>query len=159
MQACILNYSAQTDLSALMAGLRVDPYGIKIMAPKGVLRLIYIQDIPSFTANILKQELLSLGADVALPKDSLVKKKLVSALILATEAQINKLLVKLKKQPYSLQQLGSLIRETLANFKKNRFVLKLPGKDLVIILLLWSGTKPLHRNLFKRQDQIKLETF
>ena len=49
--------------------LKVDPYGIRIMAPKGIGYRVLLGPVSYPAANILKQEILSLGGECALPRD------------------------------------------------------------------------------------------
>ncbi len=121
MQARLLNRPFCEDINKLMHDIGVDKSGIKIMSPKGRYRLIYLEKIPSFSANILKQESLSAGADVALPKEALIKKKLIDCILIASDAQIGRITKKLKNQPYSLNRIGSLITGTIKKFEKSRF--------------------------------------
>jgi len=115
-----------------MHNIGVDRYGIDIMRPKAVFRVVYLSGISSFSANIVKQEILSLGGDLALPKEALFKKKLIDCVLIATEAQIGKLIKKLKIQPYFLIQIGSLIKESLADFSREKFVIDTPRYTLNI---------------------------
>ncbi|MBN2120181.1 MAG: dihydropteroate synthase [Candidatus Omnitrophica bacterium] len=132
MQARLLNQSHQQNLGDLMHDIGVDKYGIRIMQPKANLRVIYLDNIASFSANILKQETLSLGADLAIPREALFTKKPVQCLLFATDSQIDKLLKKIKKQPYSLRELGSLIKECLENSKRRKFLIQARERKLTI---------------------------
>ncbi|MDI6887151.1 MAG: dihydropteroate synthase, partial [Candidatus Thermoplasmatota archaeon] len=40
-----------------------DKYGIGLMAPKAIHRIIKIEDLEVRTANVLKQEMLSIGGE------------------------------------------------------------------------------------------------
>jgi len=132
MQARLLNQSFQSDLKKLMRSLKVEEAGIKIMFPKAKLRILQINKIPSFSANILKQELLSLGGDLALPREALIKKTLINSVLLATDSQIKKLLKKIAYQGSYLKNIGFLVQQTLKNFNKGKFILKTATKTLRI---------------------------
>ncbi|MFC1514427.1 dihydropteroate synthase [Candidatus Omnitrophota bacterium] len=132
MQARLLNHSYQQDVDTLMKRIGVDDYGVRIMRSKSLLRIIYLRGVSSFSANVLKQETLSLGADVALPRRALFQDRPTECILFATDSQIEKLLKKLKVQPHSLKEIGALIRQSLVNFRRDNFILKTPGHTLHI---------------------------
>lgn len=132
MQARLLNISRQENVIEIMNNIGVDYRGVNIMAPKSQLRVIRLDGIPSLTANILKQDMLSLGGDVFVPKEALLKKKKITCLVTGTDYQIKGLLKKLKKQPYSLNQVGDLIKQVFKNFSKKKFKIPVPGKNINI---------------------------
>jgi len=150
MQARLLNQSFQSDLKKLMRSLKVEEAGSKIMFPKTKLRILQINKISSFSANILKQELLSLGGDLALPREALIKKTLVNSVLLATDSQIKKLLKKIDHQGSYLKNIGFLIQQTLKNFNKERFILKTATKTLRIKRPLIMGVINLTPDSFSR---------
>jgi dihydropteroate synthase len=121
----ILNISGQKDLRDLMQEINVDAYGIKIMLPKAQYRLLKINSLSNIPANILKQEMLSLGGDVALAKEALTAKtKKTDCLVMGNISQLTRLSDKLKKQPFGLNRLSQDISITLKNSQKDIFQLK-----------------------------------
>lgn len=122
----VLSISRAEDLATVMRGLKVDPYGIKIMLPKGLQHIIRINSLPGISANILKQELLSLGGECALPKGALTaRNKKTDCLLIATMAQYSSLIEKLKKQPFDLKKISADIAGVLENYTREEFPLKL----------------------------------
>ncbi len=115
-----------------MHSLGVERHGIKIMSPKTKLRVIHLSRISSFSANILKQQILSLGGDLALPREALVKRTLINSILFATDSQIERLLRKIRHQSSSLRNIGSLIRKVLDNFQREKFILKTTKRALVV---------------------------
>ena len=106
-----------------MRSFGVDKYGIKIMAKKGVLRLVKIETLSGIAANILKQEMLSLGGEAAVSRGSITgRAKATDCLIMGTSAQIERLIFKLRSQPLGLSHLASRIKECLGNYERDRFV-------------------------------------
>ncbi|MCX5711480.1 MAG: dihydropteroate synthase [Candidatus Omnitrophica bacterium] len=125
----VVRFENTQELAGFLKDIKVDPYGIGIMAPKAVSFAIRIDYISGIAANILKQEMLSIGADAAVSRDTLTgKDKFTACLLMATLSQYSRLYDKLKRQPFGLGQLGKEISETLLNFQKNNFVLEL-GKN------------------------------
>lgn len=66
-QARLLSLDSLPELQREMALLGADKGGINIMAAKGVIRLIRVEQIPTQAANIIKQEILARGGDLATP--------------------------------------------------------------------------------------------
>ncbi len=118
----ILEIGNKRELPKFMVQLGVDPYGIKIMLPKAANFLIKIDGISSIAANILKQEMLSLGGDVAVPKDVLTCRiKKTGCLLIGNLSQFNRLNHKLNVQPFGLGKIGEQLTESLQNYQKDVF--------------------------------------
>jgi dihydropteroate synthase len=126
MSVRILSIHAASDLEGLFQGLKVDPYGTRIMLPKAIPYCVRLDSISCICANILKQEMLSLGADAALPRDVLTgKAKTTDCVLIANRSQLSKLVEKLQKQPFGLAKLGLEIKGSLNNYEKQTFDLTL----------------------------------
>ncbi len=116
----IVEITNQQELRKVMHDLKVDPYGIEIMAPKGKFYLVKIENIPPAAANILKQDMLSLGGDVAVPRDLLVGKlKKTNCLLLGNLSQIRHLINKLKRQPFGLKRQAVDLSRVINNYENN----------------------------------------
>lgn len=112
------------EIKQVMQDIGVDPYGIKIMLPKASTYLLRFKSVSNITANILKQEMLSLGADAAISRSSLTgKAKKTDCLLIANLAQLSRLNQKLRKQPFGLDKLSSDLANCLANYQQEKFVL------------------------------------
>ncbi|MDD4980585.1 MAG: dihydropteroate synthase [Candidatus Omnitrophica bacterium] len=109
-----------------MQDIGVDNYGIEIMLPKAVHHLVRINSLSCIAANILKQEMLSLGAEAALARGALTgKTKKTDCLLMATLSQFKRLAEKLKQQPFGLNRLADDLSGNLANYGKDEFRLDL----------------------------------
>ena len=127
----ILNITRQKDLRDLMQDINVDPYGIKIMMPKAQACLLKINSLNNISANILKQEMLSLGGDVALSRGALNGKvKETDCLVMGNFSQLLLLSNKLNIQPFGLAKLGKELKTALENHQKENFNLKAGKYDL-----------------------------
>ena len=116
MSIRVLQISRAKELDRLFSGLKVDPYGIRIMAPKARNLLIRLENISCFAANILKQELLSCGGDAALPRGTLTGKTgKTSCILIATLSQIDRLREKLLLQPFGLNRLSQDLKMGITN--------------------------------------------
>jgi dihydropteroate synthase len=114
-----------------MQEIGVDPGGIALMAPKGKLRLVRIENLSAWQANLLKQEMLSLGGDAAVNRGAIdCSAKTTSALLLGTDRHLGALLEKLKSQPPTMREIGVLLRDGLARYGRRRFSLDLGGRRL-----------------------------
>ncbi|MBU0580833.1 MAG: dihydropteroate synthase [Candidatus Margulisbacteria bacterium] len=101
-----------------MKKIGVDPKGIQIMQPKGISYALKIKGISSAAANILKQEMLSRGGEVALPWQALNKpKSFVDILLFGTKNQYQHLINKIKIQPFQLQEVSYAIKNILNNIE------------------------------------------
>ena len=100
---------------AILKRLGVQSGGVKIMAPKMQTLWIYLKTIPTPAANILKQDALSIGADLAVPSGVITcEKECVDALLIANRSQLKILAKKELAQPFGLKNLA----KELENFLK-----------------------------------------
>ena len=109
-----------------MREIKVDPCGIKIMSPKAVSHLVRVNSLSNIAANILKQEMLSLGGDVAIARDALTgKAKKTDCLLMANLAQFGRLSQKLNRQPFGLDKIAGDLTRALDNYRRENFVINL----------------------------------
>ena len=95
------------DLRTELERLGVDPGGVSIMSEKGRIHRIRIRDLHVGAANILKQDALSIGADLAVPRGTVTASlPRVDALLIASERQLKALIQKEKAQPFGLKALA-----------------------------------------------------
>lgn len=120
----IFRFNCPEDTEKIMREIGVDPYGVKIMLPKAAAFLIRLNAVNNIAANILKQEMLSLGADAAITRGALTgKTKKTDVLLIGQLAQFSALANKLKIQPFGLQKLAGELDENINNFTKDDFIL------------------------------------
>ena len=122
----ILQIPNHRDVKQIMQDIGVDPYGIGIMQPKAMHYLMRMNSISNIAANILKQEMLSLGGEVAVARGALTGKlKKTDCLLMGSLSQFNRLNKKLNKQPFGLDKLAQDLCLTLKNYQRDNFVLNL----------------------------------
>ena len=121
----------ERDVKDELKKIGVSQEAVKILAPKAFHYLIKIEGIPSPTANLLKQEMLSVMADAAISKEvaSFTSKK-SGVLLIGTEAQLKKVLPRLNRQPFNLPEVSQQLSKLLKNFKKGKFVLSFKEKKM-----------------------------
>ena len=94
-----------------------DKIGANIMSNKSNINLLYLKDIHVGAANILKQDALSIGADLAVPQGVIVaKEKYVDAILIGTNKHFNILAKKELAQPFGLKELAKQLK-TFVNSK------------------------------------------
>ena len=107
-----------------MKKVGVDPTGVKLMAGKTLHFNLRIEGIDPRTANLLKQEMLSVGGDAALDRRGLdCSTPSTDAILIGTQKQFEKLTSKLEQYP-ALQSLGHSLKETLKNISKTHYTIR-----------------------------------
>jgi dihydropteroate synthase len=127
----IFSFSGESEVKKVMREIGVDPCGIKIMLPKTVTFLIRLNSISNIAANILKQEMLSLGGDVAIARGALTgKTKNTSCLIIGQPCQLSSLIRKLKLQPFGLNKLADELDSSIKKYTRDNFIVPLKKGSL-----------------------------
>ena len=95
-----------------------DPESIEIMAPKAITKIIKVNNVILQDAIIIKQDMLSLGGEVAVPKNTFnLHDKKGSILIIGTLKQIKELIGKLNRHYSRLRKLSEEISNLLKDVK------------------------------------------
>jgi len=98
-----------------LQGIAVDSSGVMEMAPKTLTRCIKIAQLQCRQANILKQEMLSLGGDAAVARGTVACSiQTTDCILIGTEKQLGKLCKKLLFQPFELTKLAAELTDLLA---------------------------------------------
>ena len=112
MQVQIL--SNDVNAKELLKKIGVDGGGVGILASKMQHHCIFIKDLAVGGANILKQDALSVGADLAVPKGTVIAKEpFVDCVLIATHKQLQTLSRKELAQPFGLKDLALQLQKTL----------------------------------------------
>ena len=128
-----LQISSPAEAARCLKEIGVDPYGIEAMVPKMSGMNIRLDDIKPAVANIIKQEMLSLGGDAAVSRgtiDCTVRR--TDIILMGTEKQIARFTEKISHQPLGLRKLASAIGELVSNLRRDAFVLKTPRRKITI---------------------------
>jgi hypothetical protein len=93
-----------------------DPKSLDIMAPKAVFKIIKLEQVILQDAIIIKQDMLSLGGEVAIPREAFeLEKNPAAILIMGTVTQLKDLVGKLKRHYPRIQtisaELAALLEE------------------------------------------------
>ncbi len=115
-----------------MKRVGIDPTGIKLMEGKSLHLNLMVEGIDPRAANLLKQEMLSLGGDVAVDGRGLdCSTRQIDALLMGTQKHFEKLILKLERYP-DLQSLGQSIKETIRNISKIQYTLRCRKRTLTL---------------------------
>jgi dihydropteroate synthase len=108
-----------------LQALDCDKGGVTIMAQKMETLLFKIERMPVGAANILKQDALALGAELAVPTGVVnCKESHFDAILMGTPRQLARLARKERVQPFGLKELGRQLESFL---KEYRFQTKIMG--------------------------------
>jgi len=103
--------SCEIDIKKYLRNLGVDGGGVNILASKAKVHLIAIKDLHVGAANILKQDALSIGADLAVPRGTVIAKSpRVDCLLIATTKELETLSRKELAQPFGLKELAKQLK-------------------------------------------------
>lgn len=106
--------SNNIDAKKYLEELGVDSAGNILLRSKMQTHLIYIRDLHVGAANILKQDALSIGADLAVPKGTIIAQTpRVNCILIATTKHLKILSKKELAQPFGLKILAKQLQEIL----------------------------------------------
>ncbi|OCL86949.1 Dihydropteroate synthase [Aliarcobacter thereius] len=108
-----------------LKNLDCDIGGVKIMSKKTKIHTLFIKNLHVGAANILKQDALSIGADLAVPEGVVVaKEKYVDALLIASSKHLEILSKKELAQPFGLKELAKNLKKFI---QKESYETKIMG--------------------------------
>ena len=108
------------DAKKVFKELGCDVGGINILSKKTKLNTVYIKNMHVGAANILKQDALSIGADLAVPNGVIVARdKYVDAILIGTSKHFEILSKKELAQPFGLKELAKSLKNYIneTNYK------------------------------------------
>jgi len=133
-----LSLETPDDLMREFGRIGVDWGGMVRMRPKGFVHFLKVARLPRFCANILKQEMLALGADAAVSRSAIAGgPQATDCLLFGNLSQLLSLSQKLTRQPFGLAELGVSIRETLARAGRRLTPLALGGRTVTLGRRTW----------------------
>ncbi len=128
----LLDLHTTKDAVSLMQQIGSDVHGVALMKNKLVHFNFRIGPLPAAAANIIKQEMLSVGGEAAVTRGVInCSAENSDAILSATRKQFRKFCQKLRAQPFSLSQIADKIETTLKNReKKSGLPFKCRGLDV-----------------------------
>ncbi|HEY4745418.1 MAG TPA: dihydropteroate synthase [Desulfuromonadaceae bacterium] len=114
--ARLLAIATPGDAERELRRITVHPAGIPMMAPKMFTRCVHLSGLTCGQANILKQEMLSLGGDAAVARGTVeCAIEQGDVILIGTDKQLTRLCAKLKGQPFGLPALATELASVLAH--------------------------------------------
>ena len=115
------------DLAREFESINVDQGGVGIMAPKSFAHLLRLRNLPSPAANILKQEMLSVGGECATSRTVIMGDPQPGDVILmGNRRQLANVARKLKAQPFGLKKVSRQLQDFLGNMASRKGDLPAP---------------------------------
>jgi len=128
-----LTFKRESDAVEALKRIGTDPYGIESMAPKMRHLNILLEGLPCKAANIIKQEMLSLGGDVAVARGSVdCSVERTDAIVMGTRKQLIRFTERILRQPFGLKRMSEEMRALLSNLERSGFKLKTPRRDILL---------------------------
>ncbi len=104
-----------TDKKAALKALDVESGGVSIMAKKMELLYFFIKDLKTPAANILKQDALSIGAELAVPGGVILcEKPTYDCILIGTRKHMELLSKKELAQPFGLKTVAAELKKSLS---------------------------------------------
>ncbi len=140
------------DISSYLKALGVEGGGIKIMAKKAELLFIEIKELKTPAVNILKQDALSVGAELAVPGGVILcEKPYYDCLLIGTKRQLERLARKELAQPFGLKKLAIELKALLY---PKKFDLKIMGVINANSDSFYSGSRFMGDEALKQIEQM-----
>jgi dihydropteroate synthase len=126
-----LDLTSEKEAIDVLKRADVDPYGIQAMLPKMFHLNIVLDGLECRVANIIKQEMLSLGGDAAVARGTVACSVARSDVILmGTLKQMQRFAEKISAQPFGLSGISERIREILKNVFVDSFLLRTSRREM-----------------------------
>lgn len=114
----ILDIKTLQDIKKEIRKVGSDPKSVDIMAPKAISKVIKLENIILQDAIIIKQDMLSAGGEVAVPKNAFeMHNKTGDILIIGTIKQLKELVFKLNRHYSRLKNIAKKIEFVLKDVK------------------------------------------
>jgi len=108
----------------ILESVKVDPYARDILLPKMKHLNILIRDVECRVANIIKQEMLALGADAAVARETVsCSIDVTDVILMGTEKQVRSFGDRIQAQPFGLKYLSEKLERILTACKATDYVL------------------------------------
>ncbi len=118
MKARLVEILSLEDARQEMQRLGVDLGGYSYMIPKQQHYSLKLEGLTPPAANIIKQEMLSIGAEAAVAKGTVsCRIKETGCLLSGTVGQLQRFVKKMESQPYGLADVGQAVADALSNIR------------------------------------------
>jgi dihydropteroate synthase len=132
MNARLLDLPIHEHMADVFSRLGVHAGGVRIMADKAGMMMIHLEKVSAYAARIIKQDMLSIGGDCAMPAEALIKNGQYDCVLLGTRAHLKELYVRLARQTVSLKEIALAVKTVVANAGKKTWILDACGRRIRI---------------------------
>ncbi len=117
----LIDLHTAADAASLMRRIGTDTHGVSLMKNKMVHYSFRVGPLPPAAANIIKQEMLSVGGEAAVTRGVInCSAKESDAILSATRKQFHKFCRKLRAQPFSLARMADRIESALRHQEQDK---------------------------------------
>jgi dihydropteroate synthase len=110
-----ITYS-QNKIKKILEDLKIEKPAVSILSDKSKTYLIKIENLHIGGANILKQDALSIGCDLAVPRGTILcKSETVNAVLIGTKKHLKILSQKEMAQPFGLKKIAKELKNIIKN--------------------------------------------
>ncbi len=114
----IINVKTLENAKEAIRKIGSDPQSVEIMAPKAISKVIKLENVVLQDAIIIKQDMLSIGGEVAVPKNTFkLHEKTGDILVIGTIKQLNELVEKLDRHYSRLKGIAKELAILLKDVK------------------------------------------
>jgi len=127
-----LHITFPAEAIALLKQVGVDPYGIEAMLPKMRHFNVLIEGLECKVANILKQEMLSIGGDAAVARESVAcAVDRTDTVLMGTAKQMTRLAEKISCQPFGLRGIAARLQELLVQEAQETILFQTGKREII----------------------------
>ncbi len=128
----ILFLEDSLDIENEIRQIGCDPRSLPIMSRKSKTIMVKLERLSPVVCNIIKQEMLSLGGEAAIPWNAIAGRgRFCNTIIMGTQKQYESFCKKLKNQPSGLNKISDEIENLISNYFKKFFKIKIGQKEFV----------------------------
>ncbi|MCZ6116435.1 dihydropteroate synthase [Campylobacter ureolyticus] len=114
----IFKIDNKTNFNEICKFIKPEKIGEKLMKKKSSLNFFFIKDLKDPAANILKQDALSIGAELVCQRSAILGQSVGNALLIANDKQLASLAKKEALQDFGLKDLSKFIKKDFIKPKK-----------------------------------------
>ncbi|WP_304342645.1 dihydropteroate synthase [Campylobacter ureolyticus] len=114
----IFKIDNKTNFNEICKFIKPEKIGEKLMKKKTSLNFFFIKDLKDPAANILKQDALSIGAELVCQRSAILGQSVGNALLIANDKQLANLAKKEALQDFGLKNLSKFIKKDFIKPKK-----------------------------------------
>lgn len=114
----IFKIDNKTNFNEICKFIKPEKIGEKLMEKKASLSFFYIKDLKDPAANILKQDALSIGAELVCQRSAILGQGVGNALLISNDKQLASLTKKEALQDFGLKDLSKFIKKDFIKPKK-----------------------------------------